>query len=195
MITNCEILDKVFYILVNILFATYINHCTNKRLQKHTIRFSLYNQIQIESFKKTYKLLTSFKFITIQIKENDKKDFEFYKTISDKWLIIFLELSHTLSQEKYIFPKDIKTSYTNTIDELNSLHNYLIHNTKLKENFETHFDGLEYFQNLKPDVEQNYITELIDKMQKINKDDLFDSVIKKVEILRNKIELEFEKMN
>lgn len=194
MITNCEILDKVFYILVNVVFATYINHCSNKRLQKHTIRFSLYNQIQIEALKKTYKLLTSFKFITIQIKENDKKDYDFYKSISDKWLMSFLELTNTLSQEKYIYPKEIKIAYTNTIDELKILQNYLIDNAKLKENFETHFDGLEYYQTLKNEVEQDNVIELMNKMQNNKNDNLFVSVIEKVEILRNKIESEFEKI-
>lgn len=107
----------------------------------------------------------------------------------------YLALTKTLSHEKYIFPKDIKKSYSNTIEDLNTLRNYIINNTKLKENYETHFNGIVLIKNLKPHAEQDYIAELIDKTQKINKEDLFNSVTEKVEILRNKIELEFEKMN
>lgn len=191
----CGILDKLFYILINIGLVAFLNFYYNRKLQKQTARFSLYNQIQIESLKKTYKLLTSFKFITIQINDNDNKDFEFYKTISDKWLMSYFDLTNTLSHEKYIFPKSIKKSYSNTIEDLNILRNYIINNTKLKESFETHFNGMEFIENLKPHLEQDYIAELIDKTQKINKEDLFNSVTEKIEILRNKIELKFEKMN
>lgn len=186
--------DKVFYIIINILLVAFINFCFNRKLKKQTLRFSLYNEIQIETLKKIYKLLTSFKFITIQISANDKQDFDFYKKISDKWLFSFLQLTNTLSQEKYILPKDIKASYTNTINELNLLRNYLIENTKLKNNFETHFDGLEYNQVIKTYADENYTRDLLEKIQKVESNKLFNSVIDKIEVLRKEIELEFEKM-
>ncbi|KGL61232.1 hypothetical protein PHEL49_2131 [Polaribacter sp. Hel1_33_49] len=106
----------------------------------------------------------------------------------------FFRLTSTLSQEKYILPKEIKKSYADTIKELNSLRDYLIDNTNLKDNFETHFDGLEYNQVIKPYADEDYIRELLGKIQNIKSDDLFKTVNEKVEILRNKIELEFEKM-
>lgn len=186
--------DKVFYIIINILLVAFINFYFNRKLKKQTLRFSLYNEIQIETLKKTYKLLTSFKFITIQISENDKQGFDFYKKISDKWILSFLQLANTLSQEKYILPKDIKASYTNTINELNLLRNYLIENTNLKNNFETHFDGLEYNQVIKTYADEDYTRELWEKIKKVESTKLFNSVIDKIEVLRNKIELEFEKM-
>tara|TARA_R110001606_G_scaffold399186_2_gene581388 strand:+ start:4599 stop:5018 length:420 start_codon:yes stop_codon:yes gene_type:complete len=138
--------------------------------------------------------LTSFRFITLEIKENDKKNFEFYKKISDKWLLSFLQLSDSLSQEKYIFPKQIKSSYNITIAELKSLRDYIIDNTKLKSNFETHFDGLEYNQTIKTYTDENFVKELLEKINKAECDKLFNSIINKVETLRNEIELEFEKM-
>lgn len=186
--------DKVFYIIINILLVAFINFYFNRKLKKQTLRFSLYNEIQIETLKKTYKLLTSFKFITIQISENDKQGFDFYKKISDKWILSFLQLANTLSQEKYILPKDIKASYTNTINELNLLRNYLIESTNLKNNFETHFDGLEYNQVIKTYADEDYTRELWEKIKKVESTKLFNSVIDKIEVLRNKIELEFEKM-
>ncbi|WP_036786887.1 hypothetical protein [Polaribacter sp. Hel1_33_49] len=191
---NVEIWDKLFYILVNIVLVTFINFIFNRKLKKQTVRFSLYNEIQIHSLKKIYKLLTTFKFISIQIKENNKRGFDYYKKNSDKWLLCFFRLTSTLSQEKYILPKEIKKSYADTIKELNSLRDYLIDNTNLKDNFETHFDGLEYNQVIKPYADEDYIRELLGKIQNIKSDDLFKTVNEKVEILRNKIELEFEKM-
>lgn len=194
MCLTSDIVNKIFYILINAAIIAFLSFYFNRKLKKQTVKFSLYNEIQIEALRKIYKLLTSFKFITLQIKENDKKDFDFYKTISDKWLSSFIELTTTLSQEKYILPKKIKSSYTITINELNSLRDYLINNTKLKDNFETHFDGLEYKQLIKSYADEDYIRELQEKINNVKSEKLFSSLIKKIENLRHNIELEFEKM-
>lgn len=51
------ILYKLFYILVNIGVVALLNYYFNRKLQKQTARFSLYNQIQIESLKKNINFL------------------------------------------------------------------------------------------------------------------------------------------
>lgn len=95
-------------------------------LKKSEIRFSKYNQLQIESLSKIYPLLADLTFRTSIIKSNIKNSSpEKIQKITEQWGQSFNEVFSTFSKEKYILPKEIKLKFDTILQSLIEMNKYI----------------------------------------------------------------------
>ena len=203
-----EILDKYFvdykeysatiFVVFTLLLAI-INIiqtiCITKNIEKYKselkrteLKFSVYNQLQIEALSKLFQQLTEFKEITSIISNSEKRSPEKYKQIAISWTNNFFEMTKLFSKEKYILPIEIKKQYTLIHQNFNTILGFIKSEKELKSNFYTDEFGDVVYE----DYER--INELTDELKLFNRDIVFEKAINNIEFARKEIENYFEKI-
>ena len=153
------------------------------------MKFSVYNQLQIESLSKLFQQLTEFKDTTSIISKSESKSPESYQQIAVIWSNKFFETTKIFSKEKYILPKNIKNRYTEIHLNFKTLFEYIKNEKELKSNFFTNEVGDVIFEG-----DYQNLNELTEKIQKFNRNDIFAKAINDIELVRKEIEKHFEKL-
>jgi len=157
-------------------------------LKKSEIKYSKYNQLQVEALSKIYQLLTDFSEQTlIIIKEINLASPERTNNTTKKWLILYKTVYFTFSKEKYILPKRIKEKYCSIFSQLENMAEYIASEKDMSEMFYTRDDGEVEFMGDETDRITHY-----DKLIKCKKDGIFSQTIDNITELRKEIELYFE---
>lgn len=179
-------------VLINIIQNIIITRKLEKyksELKKSELKFSVYNQLQIESLSKLFQQLTEFKDTTSIISKSESKSPESYQQIAVIWSNKFFETTKMFSKEKYILPKNIKNRYTEIHQNFKTLFEYIKNEKELKSNFFTNEVGDLIFEG-----DYQNLNELTEKIQKFNRDDIFAKAINDIELVRKEIEKHFEKL-
>lgn len=179
-------------VLINIIQNIIITRKLEKyksELKKSELKFSVYNQLQIESLSKLFQQLTEFKDTTSIISKSESKSPESYQQIAVIWSNKFFETTKIFSKEKYILPKNIKNRYTEIHQNFKTLFEYIKNEKELKSNFFTNEVGDLIFEG-----DYQNLNELTEKIQKFNRDDIFAKAINDIELVRKEIEKHFEKL-
>ena len=179
-------------VLINIIQNIIITRKLEKyksELKKSELKFSVYNQLQIESLSKLFQQLTEFKDTTSIISKSESKSPESYQQIAVIWSNKFFETTKMFSKEKYILPKNIKNRYTEIHQNFKTLFEYIKNEKELKSNFFTNEVGDLIFEG-----DYQNLNELTEKIQKFNRDDIFAKAINDIELVRKEIEKLFEKL-
>ena len=179
-------------VLINIIQNIIITRKLEKyksELKKSELKFSVYNQLQIESLSKLFQQLTEFKDTTSIISKSESKSPESYQQIAVIWSNKFFETTKIFSKEKYILPKNIKNRYTEIHQNFKTLFEYIKNEKELKSNFFTNEVGDVIFEG-----DYQNLNELTEKIQKFNRNDIFAKAINDIESVRKEIEKHFEKL-
>ena len=179
-------------VLINIIQNIIITRKLEKyksELKKSELKFSVYNQLQIESLSKLFQQLTEFKDTTSIISKSESKSPESYQQIAVIWSNKFFETTKMFSKEKYILPKNIKNRYTEIHQNFKTLFEYIKNEKELKSNFFTNEVGDVVFEG-----DYQNLNELTEKIQKFNRNDIFAKAINDIELVRKEIEKHFEKL-
>jgi hypothetical protein len=179
-------------VLINIIQNIIITRKLEKyksELKKSELKFSVYNQLQIESLSKLFQQLTEFKDTTSIISKSESKSPESYQQIAVIWSNKFFETTKIFSKEKYILPKNIKNRYTEIHQNFKTLFEYIKNEKELKSNFFTNEVGDVVFEG-----DYQNLNELTEKIQKFNRNDIFAKAINDIELVRKEIEKHFEKL-
>ncbi|WP_374363229.1 hypothetical protein [Cloacibacterium sp.] len=179
-------------VLINIIQNIIITRKLEKyksELKKSELKFSVYNQLQIESLSKLFQQLTEFKDTTSIISKSESKSPESYQQIAVIWSNKFFETTKIFSKEKYILPKNIKNRYTEIHQNFKTLFEYIKNEKELKSNFFTNEVGDVIFEG-----DYQNLNELTEKIQKFNRNDIFAKAINDIELVRKEIEKHFEKL-
>lgn len=179
-------------VLINIIQNIIITRKLEKyksELKKSELKFSVYNQLQIESLSKLFQQLTEFKDTTSIISKSESKSPESYQQIAVIWSNKFFETTKMFSKEKYILPKNIKNRYTEIHQNFKTLFEYIKKEKELKSNFFTNEVGDLIFEG-----DYQNLNELTEKIQKFNRNDIFAKAINDIELVRKEIEKHFEKL-
>ena len=162
-------------VLINIIQNIIITRKLEKyksELKKSELKFSVYNQLQIESLSKLFQQLTEFKDTTSIISKSESKSPESYQQIAVIWSNKFFETTKIFSKEKYILPKNIKNRYTEIHQNFKTLFEYIKNEKELKSNFFTNEVGDVIFEG-----DYQNLNELTEKIQKFNRNDIFAKAI------------------
>ena len=179
-------------VLINIIQNIIITRKLEKyksELKKSELKFSVYNQLQIESLSKLFQQLTEFKDTTSIISKSESKSPESYQQIAVIWSNKFFETTKIFSKEKYILPKNIKNRYTEIHQNFKTLFEYIKNEKELKSNFFANEVGDVIFEG-----DYQNLNELTEKIQKFNRNDIFAKAINDIELVRKEIEKHFEKL-
>jgi hypothetical protein len=157
-------------------------------LKKSEIKYSAYNQLQIESLSKIYQLLSDFSEQTFIVgQEIDSVSPERIIKTTKKWLILYKNVYITFSREKYILPKDIKEKYASIFSQLENMKGYVKNEKDMSAMFYTWETGEVEFMG----DDMDRIT-LFDKLKEYKKDGIINQTIDNTTELRKKIEQYFE---
>jgi len=176
-------------IIQSILVSRKIERFKNE-LKKSEIRFSKYNQLQVESLSKIYPLLTDLYTRTSIIKsEITTASPEKNQTITENWGRVFNQVFGTFSKERYILPKEIKSRFSSILQNLIKMNRYINLEKDFSSLFATFQDGEVEFMGNHADR-----TSISSELDKLNKKDLISKTIKDINELREAIEDYFEKI-
>ena len=179
---------KVAYIFFKTICITKNIEKYKSELKRTELKFSVYNQLQIEALSKLFQQLTEFKEITSIISNSEKRSPEKYKQIAISWTNNFFEMTKLFSKEKYILPIEIKKQYTLIHQNFNTILGFIKSEKELKSNFYTDEFGDVVYE----DYER--INELTDELKLFNRDIVFEKAINNIEFARKEIENYFEKI-
>jgi ABC-type multidrug transport system fused ATPase/permease subunit len=182
------LLVVLFNIIQNIILTNKIEKFKSE-LKKSELKFSVYNQLQTETLSKLFLQLTEFKEITSIISKAENKSPEFYQHFVKIWLDNFILTTRLFSKEKYILPKYIKKQYTEIHKNFKQLFEYIKNEKEYKSNFYSDEIGEVIFEG-----DYQNLFDLTEKIQKINRNDIFEKAINDIELVRNEIEKHFEKL-
>jgi len=177
-------------ILVSIFQTIFISKKIEKyksELKKNELKFSIYNQKQIESLSNFFFLLTEFKKITSIIRISENKSPESYKQIAIEWTQKFYAINNLFSREKYILPKKIKAQYLLIVENFDTIFDFIKAEKDYKANLYT--DELGEVISIQDNYDENI---LIGKIKQFNREDMFKNTIKNIEEIREEIEIHFE---
>ncbi len=182
------LLSVLINIIQNFIISRKLENYKSE-LKKSELKFSVYNQLQIESLSKLFQQLTEFKDTTSIISKSESKSPENYQQIAVIWSNKFFETTKIFSKEKYILPKNIKNQYAEIHQNFKTLFEYIKNEKELKSNFFTDEVGDIIFEG-----DYQNLNELTEKIQKFNRNDIFAKAINDIESVRKEIEKHFEKL-
>jgi len=159
-------------------------------LKKSEIKYSKYNQLQIEALSKVYQLLVEFLSHTFTIKNKiNSASPELITSITKNWLNSYGSVYSTFSKNKYILPISTKRVFTSIINDLQDMSKYIGSEKNLSTMHHTWENGEVEFMGDNQDLEQLY-----DELNKYDKEGIINKTIEKIENIKKEIENYFEKI-
>ena len=159
-------------------------------LKKSEIKFSKYNQLQIEALGEIYPLLAGLLLNTITIQHDMKTASpEKTKSMTDDWGQSFNDILKIYLEKRYILNKRVQDEYGILMDKLTDLNSYLKTERDFSALFATLSDGTVEFMGNEEDR-----VELEGKRSIYNADSLINDTINRIKILRSEIDDYFSKI-
>lgn len=159
-------------------------------MKKSEIKYSRYNQLQIEALSKAFELLTEFLGHTFSIKDKiSSASPELITSISKKWLNSYGNVYSTFSKNKYILPVSTKKVFSSISKDLQEMSKYIGSEKILSTMHYTWENGEVEFMGDNQDLEQLY-----DELNRYDKEGVINKTIEKIEIIKKEIENYFEKI-
>jgi len=119
------VIIALIQIIQSIWVSSKIEHFKSA-LKKSEIKYSKYNQLQIDALSKIYQLLSDFLEQTFIIgQEINSGSPEKTNKQTKNWLILYKKVYSTFSKEKYILPKSIKEKYSSIFSYLENMNGYI----------------------------------------------------------------------
>lgn len=183
------ILVTLIQIIQSIWLSRKIEHFKSD-LKKSEIKFSAYNQIQIQALSNAYQILTEFLGHTLSVKnEINSESIERIKSISLKWLDSYGIVYSTFTKNKYILPISTKIVFSSMINDLFDMSKYVETEKKRSSMYHIWESGEVEFMGDNQNLE-----ELYKKLNTIDKEGIINKTIKNINSIREEIENYFEKI-
>lgn len=159
-------------------------------LKKSEIKFSKYNQLQVEALSEIYPVLADLLVNTVIIKsEFDKASPERISSLAENWGKSFNETFHYFTQKQYILTKSINSKYAILIGNLIKMNAYVRAEKQLSLLYLTLNNGEVEFMG--DDEERN---KLSGEISEIKKDEVMAETLDSISGLKSEIQNYFEKM-
>jgi hypothetical protein len=159
-------------------------------LKKSELKYSKYNQLQIEALSEIYELLTEFLNHTFTIKNKiNSASPELITSISKKWLNSYGIIYTTFSKNKYILPISTKNVFSSIIKDLQDMSKYVGSEKNKSAMYHTWKNGEVEFMGDNQDLKKLY-----DELNKYDKEGVINNTIEKIKIIKKEIENYFEKI-
>jgi uncharacterized protein YkvS len=184
---NYSSIISVIQGLVSIVILS-ILQCNKSKLNKIEIRFSKYNELQIEALNSIYKHITINR-NNIASLVNSKSSYTYleYKQAISSCFINLNKTSSKFSSDKLLLTKNLKSLYSKDLAAINNFRNLLINErgffNSIEYKYETVEDYFEYDEIEKVKLRQSLIIKKSEEMK----------IVEILESLRKEIEKEFEK--
>ena len=160
------------------------------KLSRLEIRFSKYNELQIEVLNSLYKYLTVNRNNIISL-VNSKSSFSFveYKNVVNSCFINLNKTTTKFSSEKLLLTKDLKTTYLKNLSVINNFRNHLIEEREFFKLIECEYESVEEY------FDYDEIGIIKQKQKNISEKSKEMKIVEGIEKLRIEIEKEFDKSN
>ncbi|UBM61325.1 hypothetical protein LA303_07795 [Candidatus Sulfidibacterium hydrothermale] len=159
-------------------------------LKKSEIKYSKYNQLQIEALSEAYELLTDFLSQTFTIKNKiNSSSPEIITSISKRWLNSYGNVYTIFSKKKYILPHSIKKEFSLIVKDLHDMRKYIESEKNLSAMHHTWQNGEVEFMGDNQDLKQ-----LKDELNKYDKRGIINKTIENIKSIKNEIENYFDKI-
>ncbi|WP_321344478.1 hypothetical protein [uncultured Draconibacterium sp.] len=163
-------------------------------LKKSEIKFSRYNELQINALRKIYHQLAVFQYSN-NLLFNAKPwtiGHEKYKTRINNWIKAYIENANEFSKEKILLTPELKLLYTRTINDFEEVKKKLIDERENLDYWEMMHGG---DWNAMYDFEENELGEIESKIKKLRELESIKNSNQHIQELRENIEELFLKMN
>jgi hypothetical protein len=163
-------------------------------LKRSEIKFSRYNNLQVDALKEIYEKLVLFHGTnSILFKSSyDSNVHENYRNRITNWIKAYIECSNKFSLEKILLPNNLKNLVTRTLTDFEEVKNLIISERDYLDYKEEYYEGNMNAMYEAAELELEVINEQINKIK--SKDSIIRSE-KNILELRKTIEDYFEKMN
>lgn len=185
-----SIVANVFVVLLNIITAYFINSKIS-RLKKSEIKFSRYNQLQVEALKSIYNKLVDFHYSNTKLFYSRLEVIEedHYRAMISEWHKHIHDFVYIVNKERIFMPEVLKTKYNQTIKNFELVKNILIdERDEISDVLEPYINS-DYTSH---EVVSNIISRRLDAMK--NQKEFIESE-KNIKELRQEIENFVSKMN
>ncbi|MDI5894295.1 hypothetical protein [Flavobacterium algoritolerans] len=162
-------------------------------LKKSEIRFSRYNELQINALRKIYHQLATFQLANNLLFKNgtNKIGHTKFENRINEWIKNYLDCANELAREKILLPKEIKESFSKTIKDFDEIKSVLINERENLNYLEMAYSGN---WNSMYEFEGNELAIITQKLNIIKEKDSIKNSDKHIRELREKIEAVFQKM-
>lgn len=163
-------------------------------LKKSEIKFSRYNELQINALRKIYHQLAVFQYSNNLIFNDSHNNVghEKYKNRINAWIKAYIENANEFSKEKILLTPELKTLYARTINDFEEVKKKLIDERENLDYWEMMHGG--DWQAMY-EFEENEFGEISSKIKKLKELDSIRNADKHIQELRSRIEDLFLKMN
>jgi len=163
-------------------------------LKKAEIKFSRYNQLQVDALRRIYHLLAKFQ-LANQLVFNEKSDdvgHIKFKNYINNWISSYIECANEFSKEKILLTPELKSLFSRTIQDFDDVKKILIDERENLDYLEMMHDGN---WNSMYEYEENESYEISKKIKHLKSQKSIENSNKHIRELRKKIEEVFVKMN
>ncbi len=183
--------------LLQFVQSIYVNRRIEKFknfLKKSEIKFSRFNELQINALRTIYHLLTNFQLSNDLIFkcEPDTIGHERLKKRIGEWIKNYIACFNEFSREKILLTKEIKDLFEKTLDDFQEIKNILIKESEMLEYMEMEGQG---DWNLIYTHEQQELDAISDRISRLKNNPSARNSNNHIVQLRQKIEETFEQMN
>lgn len=162
-------------------------------LKKSEIKFSRYNELQINSLREIYHKLVAFQLannLIFKSKPNSVGHSR-YKNRINEWIKSYIECANEFAREKILLTDELKSLFTRTLKDFEEVKDILM----------TEKENLDYWEmvnegnwNAMYDFEDNELDSISKKIDKLKDKPSIENSENHIRELRNKIEVEFTRM-
>jgi len=163
-------------------------------LKKSEIKFSAFNQLQINALRNIFHLIIKFELTTKILYNTSTKNLnhQLFEKRVNKWLNDFFESKREFENERILLTKVLKELFTETYIDFEKIKKLLINEKEQLDYLEQKYQGdlreLYQFSELESD-------EIVNKINKISKELSIEKSLKNFEKLKTEIENVFIQMN
>jgi len=163
-------------------------------LKKSEIKFSAFNQLQINALRNIFHLIIKFELTTKILYNTSTKNLnhQLFEKRVNKWLNDFFESKREFENERILLTKVLKELFTETYIDFEKIKKILINEKEQLDYLEQKYQGdlreLYQFSELESD-------EIVNKINKISKELSIEKSLKNFEKLKTEIENVFIQMN
>ena len=187
------VIISIFQILQALWISTRIEKIKNI-LKKSEIKFSRYNELQVEALRDIYQKLVLFNYANSNLFYNsyDKNNHTQYKNRINVWVKSYLDCINQFSLEKLLLSETIKELVLKTIIDFQQVKNVILNEKEVLEY--TEMEGLGDWNIMYEysDIELEIINR---RIENIKTNEFITKSEKHIKELRESIENHFAKMN
>lgn len=182
--------------LIQIIQSIWISRKIEKfktDLKKSEIKFSRYNELQINSLRKIYHNLVSFQLSNNLLFKSKPKNtgHSKYKNRINGWIKSYIECANEFAREKILLTEELKQLFNRTLTDFEEVKDILMNE---KESLDYHEMENQGSWNLMYDFEENELEIISKKIEILKEKESIKNSGKHITELRKKIENEFTKM-